>query len=117
MLVSTNESVSINVTGCKTDKSDTENLLVIKFDKKLSFDGHNIIGIKAKGRVSKRVFQENKSRQCVLCFLDIPVLRFALFSLLPAILSLSIKLRFPSKESHIFDNTKILDISSAHVPK
>ena len=63
MLVSTNESVSINVTGCKIDKSDTENLLVIKFDKKLSFDGHNIIGIKAKGRVSKRVFQENKACQ------------------------------------------------------
>ena len=58
MLFSTNESVSINVTGYKIDKSNTENLLVIKFDKKLSFDG-----IKAKGQVSKRLFQENKARQ------------------------------------------------------
>ena len=63
MLFSTIESVSINVTGYKIDKSDTENLLVIKFDKKLSFDGHNIVGIKAKGQVSKRLLQENKARQ------------------------------------------------------
>ena len=31
---------------------------------------------KAKGRTSKRVFQENKAR--MLCFLETPVLRFVL---------------------------------------
>ena len=65
----------------------------------------NIVGDKAKGRISKRVFQENKARQIfrkrnisyplirtgayqgvrnvcfsenLACFLEIPVLRFAL---------------------------------------
>ena len=55
----------------------------------------NIVSNKAKGRISKRVFQENKARhtyisvsggkKClffgkfgVLCFLETPVLRFAL---------------------------------------
>ena len=46
---------------------------------------YNVVGNKAKGRISKRVFQENKAHQClffgkfgVLCFLETPVLRFAL---------------------------------------
>ena len=56
---------------------------------------HKIVSNKAKGRISKRVFQENKARhtyisvsggkKClffgkfgVLCFLETPVLRFPL---------------------------------------
>ena len=38
LLVSTNDRVSINVDGFKIDKSDTEKLLGVKFDKKLTFD-------------------------------------------------------------------------------
>ena len=34
----TKDSVSINVDGCIKHKSDTEKLLGVKFDKKLSFD-------------------------------------------------------------------------------
>ena len=34
----TKDSVSINVDGCIKQKSDTEKLLGVKFDKKLSFD-------------------------------------------------------------------------------
>ena len=38
-----------------------------------------IVGNKAKGRISKRVFQESKARQNFRnCFLETPVLRFAL---------------------------------------
>ena len=40
MLVSTNDRVSMNLDGFKTDKSDTENLLDVKFDQKLTFDYH-----------------------------------------------------------------------------
>ena len=40
MLVSTNDRVSMNVDGFKIDKSDTENLLDVKFDQKLTFDDH-----------------------------------------------------------------------------
>ena len=40
LLVSTNDRVSINVDGFKIDKSDTEKLLGVKFDKKLTFDDH-----------------------------------------------------------------------------
>ena len=40
MLVSTNDRVSVNVDGFKIDKSDTEKLLGVKFDKKLAFDDH-----------------------------------------------------------------------------
>ena len=39
-MVSTNDRVSINVDGFKIDKSNTEKLLGVKFDKKLSFDDH-----------------------------------------------------------------------------
>ena len=43
---------------------------------------NKFVGNKAKERISKRMFQENKARQRfgVLCFLEIPVLRFALLS-------------------------------------
>ena len=39
-----------------------------------------LVGNNAKGRVSKRVFQESKARQkfLELCFLETSVLRFAL---------------------------------------
>ena len=71
----------------------------------------HVVGDKAKGRISKRVFQENNARQIfrktnisyplistlqkcsffgkfgVLYFLEPPVLRFALFALLPTISS------------------------------
>ena len=40
LLVSTNDRVSMNADGFKIDKSDTEKLLGVKFDKKLSFDDH-----------------------------------------------------------------------------
>ena len=40
MLVSTNDRVSMNLDGSKIDKSDTEKLLGVKFDKKLTFDDH-----------------------------------------------------------------------------
>ena len=40
MLVSTNDRVSMNLDGFKIDKSDTENLLDVKFDQKLTFDYH-----------------------------------------------------------------------------
>ena len=40
LLVSTNDSVSMNVNGFKIDKTDTEKLLGVKFDKKLIFDDH-----------------------------------------------------------------------------
>ena len=40
LLVSTNDRVSMNVDGFKKDKSDTEKLLSVKFDKKLTFDDH-----------------------------------------------------------------------------
>ena len=40
LLFSTNERVSINLDGFKRDKSDTENLLGVKFDKKLTFDDY-----------------------------------------------------------------------------
>ena len=55
------------------------------------YSGH-FVGNKTKGRISKRAFQENKAREVfrkttislffgkfgVLCFLETPVLRFAL---------------------------------------
>ena len=37
LLVSTNDRVSMNVDGFKIDKSDTEKLLGVKFDKKTDF--------------------------------------------------------------------------------
>ena len=40
LLVSTNDRVSMNVDGFKIDKSNTEKLLGVKFDKKLNFDDH-----------------------------------------------------------------------------
>ena len=40
LLVSTNEKVRMNVDGFKIDKSNTEKLLGVKFDKKLPFDDH-----------------------------------------------------------------------------
>ena len=39
-LVSTNDRVSMTLDGIKIDKSDTEKLLGVKFDKKLTFDDH-----------------------------------------------------------------------------
>ena len=40
LLLSTKDRVSMNVDGFKIDKSDTEKLLGVKFDKKLTFDDH-----------------------------------------------------------------------------
>ena len=40
LLVSTNGRVTMNADGFKIDKSDTEKLLGVKFDKKLAFDDH-----------------------------------------------------------------------------
>ena len=40
LLVVTNDRVSVNVDGFKIDKSDTEKLLGVKFDRKLAFVGH-----------------------------------------------------------------------------
>ena len=40
LLVSANDRVSMYVDGFKIDKSDTEKLLGVKFDKKLTFDYH-----------------------------------------------------------------------------
>ena len=37
-MVSRIGTVSINVAGCNTDKSSTEKLLGVKFDKNLTFD-------------------------------------------------------------------------------
>ena len=37
-LVSKNDILIINVAGCEIDKSNTEKLLGVKFDKKLTFD-------------------------------------------------------------------------------
>ena len=50
MLVSTNDRVSMNLDGFKTDKSDTENLLDVKFDQKLTFDYHISDVCKKAGR-------------------------------------------------------------------
>ena len=46
MLVSTNDRVSINVDGFKIDKSDTEKLLGVKFDKKFTFDDISLTSVK-----------------------------------------------------------------------
>ena len=40
LLVSTNGRATMNADGFKIDKSDTEKLLGVKFDKKLTFDDH-----------------------------------------------------------------------------
>ena len=40
LLVSTNDKVSMNVDRFKIDKSDTEKLLGVEFDKKFTFDDH-----------------------------------------------------------------------------
>ena len=40
LLLSINDRVSMNLDGFKIDKSDTEKLLGVKFDKKLTFDDH-----------------------------------------------------------------------------
>ena len=40
LLVSANDRVSMYVDGFKIDKSDTEKLLGVKFDKKFTFDDH-----------------------------------------------------------------------------
>ena len=46
LLVSTNDRVSVNVDGFKIDKSDTEKLLGVKFDKKLTFDDQSRASVK-----------------------------------------------------------------------
>ena len=40
LLVSKNNRANINVVGYKTEKSNIENLLGVKFDKELTFDDH-----------------------------------------------------------------------------
>ena len=50
LLVSTNDRMSMNVDGFKIDKSDTEELLGVKFDKKLTFDDHISDVCKKAGR-------------------------------------------------------------------
>ena len=94
-----------NFGKCK-EKILQGDLVTVKLKKKqnhqqtLTSRFSHIVGNKAKGRISKRVFQENKARQIfrktniscvsggkkcsffgkfgVLCFLETPVLRFAL---------------------------------------
>ena len=39
-MVSSNDRVSMNSDGFKKDKNDTEKLLGVKFDRKLTFDDH-----------------------------------------------------------------------------
>ena len=46
LFVSTNDRVSMNVDGFKIDKSDTEKLLGVKFDKKLTFDDQSLTSVK-----------------------------------------------------------------------
>ena len=46
LLVSTNDRVSMNVDGFKKGKSDTEKLLGVKFDKKLTFDDQSRASVK-----------------------------------------------------------------------
>ena len=46
LLVSTNDRVSMNVDGFKKGKSDTEKLLGVKFDKKLTFDDQSLTSVK-----------------------------------------------------------------------
>ena len=46
MLVSTNDRVSMNVGGFKIDKSDTEKLLGVRFDKKLTFEIISVTSVK-----------------------------------------------------------------------
>ena len=50
LLVSTNDRVSMNVDRFKIDKSDTEKLLGVNFDKKLTFDNHISNVCKKAGR-------------------------------------------------------------------
>ena len=40
LLVSTNDRVSMHIDGSEIDKSDTEKLLDVRFDRKLSFEDH-----------------------------------------------------------------------------
>ena len=40
LLVSTNDRVNMSVDGFKIDKSDTDKLLGVKYDRKLTFDDH-----------------------------------------------------------------------------
>ena len=51
LLVSTNYRVSMNVDEFKIDKSDIEKLLVLNFDRKLTFDDHIPDTCKKIGRV------------------------------------------------------------------
>ena len=51
LLFSTNDRVSMNTDGFRIDKSDTEKLLGMKFDKKLTFD-ISAICISALARVT-----------------------------------------------------------------
>ena len=46
LLVSTNDRVSMNVGGFKIDKSDTEKLLGVRFDKKLNFEIISVTSVK-----------------------------------------------------------------------
>ena len=59
-MFSTIESVSINVTGYKIDKSDTENLLVIKFDKTYLLMVTISSVLKQKGKSQNGFFKKTK---------------------------------------------------------
>ena len=50
LVFSTNDRVSMNADGFRIDKSDTEKLLGMKFDKKLTFDDHISAICKKAGR-------------------------------------------------------------------
>ena len=55
LLVSINEGVSMNIDEFNTDKSDTEKLLGVKVDGKLTFDGH-ISDICKKANIKSSAF-------------------------------------------------------------
>ena len=62
LLVSRNDKMSMNVDGFKIDKSETEKLLGVKFNKKLTFD-HHISNICKKGD-----WEETHTHECFFHF-------------------------------------------------
>ena len=73
MLISTN-CTSIIITDYKTDKSDTEKLLGVKFDKKLTSDNHISDIYQKAGRKISALARQKQSSRGALCknvFLEI----------------------------------------------
>ena len=82
-----NQLAQITSLKCNYEESET----IISVKSLIIFQLNNNVGNKAKGLISKRVFQENKARQIfrktnisyplirVISFIKTPVLRFTLF--------------------------------------